>query len=819
MNYLLIVESPSKCQKIESYLNSGQDKYKCIASKGHIRNVENGLKSIHLSPDELTIDFSIIKEKKKHVDEMKKIISKYSHDNIFIATDADREGEAIGWHICIVFDLPISTTKRIVFQEITKTAICNAVRSPQKINMNMVYSQQARQVLDLLIGYKISPFLWKYVYNDKTAALSAGRCQTPALFLCNVPVNTKSEFGVQYKTTASFTSYNLLYFLESDACQLKEESVIMDFLETSKTFQHKWIGLEEKKDAICFHSPSPFNTSSLLQCAASSYGLSPKQTMQLCGELYQEGFITYMRTENTKYSVDFVEKAASFFEKKRIAGSMRKKEEIINTDSINPHEAIRPTNIETECYPGDGHNDPKKELLYRLIWKNTVRSCLRDALFQRYSSYISSAIGGRYIYNLDIPKTIGWKIVDFIYPHDRLLDNCRDIEDEPEESNIEKTNSKETFEQFVSRKNGILFFLKSNQSSIPEIKLNSVIVSPVVVETSQIKKPKRYGEASLIKELEAKGIGRPSTFSGIVETIQGRGYVKKKNIEGTNVTCNEFFLSGRASSKKNEYEISKKQIVKKTGYEKGKLVIEPVGILVADFLMKNFNEIFSYDYTKQMEDKLDVLHEDPRKYFIDVCLECQTHIAELSKKMNKLGKKTYKIDDKWDLTFNKNGPVLKRANIEDDSSIYKFKTVKKEILIDFARLEKGEYALSDLAEIEGDGILGKFGDHDVFLKSGPYGMYIECDGVKKSWKDGDDFLKLLSPEKKNVEQTEKQVELGKGIVRIIDTDISIRKGKYGNYIYFKDDTMNTPRFIQIPSKLKKKIMDVDSNEIKKLVYL
>lgn len=302
--FLLIVESPSKCAKIESYLGS---KYQCISSKGHIREID-GLSSIN-TKDRFQIEYSPIKEKREHIDTLKRTVAKYSPLNILLATDDDREGEAIAWHICHICGLDPAKTKRIVFHEITQPALLAAVNAPTLINLSLVAAQQARQVLDMVVGYKISHLLWRSLGSNRKNALSAGRCQTPALRLvydhqqkyleCRATCVTQV-----HKVSAIFTNRGIKFDLDHN---ITSHSALLDFLEKSKTHEHRLtIG---KTRPSTREPPKPFNTSRLLQIASNTYRLSPKHTMDMCQTLYQSGLITYMRTECQKYSEVFLKKA------------------------------------------------------------------------------------------------------------------------------------------------------------------------------------------------------------------------------------------------------------------------------------------------------------------------------------------------------------------------------------------------------------------------------------------------------------------------------------------------------------------------------
>jgi DNA topoisomerase-1 len=268
--YLVIVESPSKCSKIENYLGP---QYACIASVGHLRYIP-GLKSINIKQN-YNVTYEFIEKKKQHIYDMKNLIQNFNTDNIFIATDDDREGEAIGWHICEIFNLNINTTKRIIFREITKTAITNAVQNPKTINMNIVKSAIARQVLDLIVGYRISPLLWKHIYNNKDNPLSAGRCQTPTLKIIyeNSLIDRKNEYD--HKINGIFTSKKLIFTLNK---HIETKDKIESFLDLSRKHEH--ILSQGKDSKSILNPPKPFNTSKLLQHCSNAMSTSPNIIMK-----------------------------------------------------------------------------------------------------------------------------------------------------------------------------------------------------------------------------------------------------------------------------------------------------------------------------------------------------------------------------------------------------------------------------------------------------------------------------------------------------------------------------------------------------------
>ena len=719
--YLVIVESASKCLKIEAYLGS---QYKCIASNGHIRNIE-GLKSIDTKRN-YEPTFTIPKEKTKHVEQMRIILEMFSKPNIILATDDDREGEAIAWHICETFGLSITETLRIKFNEITKTAILRAVENPIRIDMDLVRAQHARQVLDMLVGFNISPLLWKYLYNDKTNGLSAGRCQTPALRIVYDNEKARTAPELSYKTRGKFTAKNVEFVLSRDFVG-KEDA--MAFISKSIKFKH-YLTIGSPTESVR-GPPKPFNTSRLLQHVSH---LSPKETMALCQTLYQEGHITYMRTDSTKYSKDFLGEARTHVINlwgDKYVGQLDK---IENIDASNPHEAIRVINLETTEISGP---DPRLNTMYKTIWKNTIESCMSDAKYSVTECRISAPDDLFYKSIVEIPLFYGWK------------------------------KQRETGDQNCGT--GMLLYFKSILS-------NPLQYAYIESTVSFSNRHSHFTESSLISKLEDLGIGRPSTFASLVDIIQERGYVKKTNIDGEKYTCIEYKLSSGVVE-----EIKLERI---HGNEKNKLVIQPVGVLIIEFLVKTFETLFSYDYTDQMEKRLDDIAKGKcGVQWYDVCRECHVLIRSLS---NSVTKEKYKIDGEHDLVFTKNGPAISRK-LTDGTNEYK--SVRKDIAIDLDKLRRGEYGMDELIEIPIE-CIGKIGEHDVFIKHGKFGAYAEWGDNKKSVEDIkrpvtiEDIVDCPRPSSSS-------------ILRTLTNDLSIRKGKFGAYAHYQRKDMPKPEFYNI----------------------
>jgi len=734
--HLVIVESPSKCEKIEEYLGS---QYKCIASKGHIRELK-GLTSIKVNENYEPI-FSISPSKSDHVEWMKNAIKQFPKTSIILASDDDREGEAIAWHICEVFSLPVDKTQRIVFHEITKSAIVKAIGSPGLINMNLVKAQHARQVLDILVGFKVSPLLWKYLYNDKDNGLSAGRCQTPALRLVYDNEMEKKDIEQSYKTIGNFTNRDIDFVLSHN--YEDEENLIM-FLEKSIKFEYK-LNIGSPKEVLKA-PPLPFSTSNLLQAASNSLNMSPKETMMHCQSLYQGGFITYMRTESTKYSKEFIETIGSRIDEMYGDKYKGNTKPITNFNNVDPHEAVRVTDVNVK------NLDVKDRMssLYRLIWNNTYESCMATACYEATQVIITAPENHHYVNTIEIPQFLGWK---------------RHKED-IKENTTNQNNGKST-----------LLYLKSLISGSGSLHCNK-IRSLVSFKN----KHSHHSESGLIKKLEELGIGRPSTFATLVETITDKGYVKKTDIDNGTVTCNEYLLE-----KEN---IIKETIEKSIGKESNKLVIQKTGILIIEFLMKYFESIFSYGYTKTMEDKLDIIAKGNIDEWYRVCDECNNLIKESSKPISKLTKESYKLDDIHEIVFVKYGPTIRYTNKDGK---HEYKKINPRLELDLDKLKSGGYSIDELLAKE-DYCIGKWEDRDVYVCEGRFGRYIEYGDTKKS------IISINKPSNEITMDDLQKIFDGKpnpSILRTLNEDLSVRKGKYGPYIYYKTKQMKNPKFLNI----------------------
>jgi DNA topoisomerase-1 len=769
---LVIVESPAKCKKIEEYLGPG---YKCLASFGHLRQ----LKSLkHLDIDNnFKPTFEVVDDakKQKHVDFLRKEIAKA--DEVILASDDDREGEAIAWHICDLFGLPIETTKRIVFHEITENAIQSAIAHPKIIDMKKVNSQIARQVLDLLVGYNVSPMLWKFISKTSENSLSAGRCQTPALKLVyeNQQEIDGSPAQKVYNTTGYFTNKNIAFDLNK---QFDHETAMSEFLEESANFSHAYSRTDVKR--VFKQPPEPLTTSRIQQLASNELHISPKETMRCCQTLYEAGYITYMRTDSKKYSADFLEDVKKFIvhefslekfinpkiddlsnENKKEVTKPKKTTTSKKASNVPPpqeaHEAIRPTKLAVKNVPDEMSTREKK--LYKMIWETTMESCMAEAEYFSFTSTISTDVDGiKYTLTSELLDFLGWKII-------KNKDSKTAIKDK--EYN---------------------YLLQLRQGQIINYKK---ITAKVTLKNNKM----HYTEAKLVQLLEDNGIGRPSTFSTLIDKIQERGYVKKDDIPGKQVACKDFELEDEALTETNT--------TREFGAEKNKLVIQPLGIIVMEFLNKNFEEMFNYDYTKNMEDDLDKIGRG-EKIWYKLCEDCLKEINKCCEKLVDEKKCEIKIDDKHFYIIGKHGPVIKK--IDDTESGKKnnvsFLPVKEGL--DMKKLEQGEYKLEDLiAPAKQYQIhLGTYKAEPLFLKKGKYGLYATWGQNSKSLSCfGNRPMEnvALADVIEVLERTDAQSSSSSesGIIRIITNNINIRKGKYGDYVFYKTPKMSKPSFLKL----------------------
>ena len=546
MKNLVIVESPAKAKTIEKYL--GRD-FHVLSSVGHIRSIvkktKDGTPPIDVANDFFAV-YEVDPEKKKVISELKKNVKAVGKDNVWLATDEDREGEAIAWHLCKVLDLPIETTKRIVFHEITKDAITNAIKNPRTVDMNLVQAQQARQILDRLVGFELSPVVWQKVPGGK----SAGRVQSPAVRLLVEREREIMKFAgsSQFKVTAVFIHDNQEFKAELNQ-KFDSEAAAHEFLTSLKpaTFTVSDIS----KTPGTRNPAAPFTTSTLQQEANARLGFSSKATMASAQRLYQDGKITYMRTDSVNLSGQAIASATDFI--KRLYGpdySTVRKFKTKSASAQEAHEAIRPTDISRETVASNEYD----QKLYDLIRRRTLASQMSAAKLEKTT--ISIDIQG----------------------NDTL--------------HFEAKGEVITFDGFLRVYGG------GKDEILPKLHTGDTLEThDITARQTFARPPSRYTEGSLVKKLEDLGIGRPSTYATIIDTVQTRGYVEKGDSEGQPRDVIVLSYNGE--------EVSRDIVQEKTGSTRGKLIPTPSGELIADFLTDHFTQIVDYDFTANVETEFD----------------------------------------------------------------------------------------------------------------------------------------------------------------------------------------------------------------------
>ena len=548
---LVIVESPAKAKTIEKYLGSD---FHVLSSIGHIRSIvkktKDGTPPIDVKND-FYAHYEVDPEKKKVITELKKAVKAVGKDNVWLATDEDREGEAIAWHLCKVLDLPPETTKRIVFHEITKDAITQAIKQPRMVDMNLVQAQQARQILDRLVGFELSPVVWQKVPGGK----SAGRVQSPAVRLLVEREREIMQFEgtSQFKVTALFLHDGQEFKAELNQ-RFDTEKEAQNFLENLReaTFTVSTVS----KTPGMRNPAAPFTTSTLQQEANAKLGFSSKATMAAAQKLYQAGKITYMRTDSVNLSGQAIAAATDFI--KRLYGpeySTVRKFKTKAAGAQEAHEAIRPTDITRESVSSNEYD----QKLYDLIRRRTLASQMSPAKLEKTTVVIT--ISGQ------------------------------------KEPHFEAKGEVIVFDGFLRVYGG------GKEEILPKLASGDTLEThSITARQTFARPPARYTEGSLVKKLEDLGIGRPSTYATIIDTIQTRGYAEKGTGEGEPRDVIVLHYNGET--------VERDVIQEKTGANKGKLMPTPSGELIADFLGDHFTQVVDYGFTANVEEEFDQIASD-----------------------------------------------------------------------------------------------------------------------------------------------------------------------------------------------------------------
>ena len=721
---LVIVESPAKAKTIEKYL--GKD-YKVSSCYGHIRDLAKDDKSID-KENGFVPSYIPSPDKKKVIKELKSL--KKNSEKVFLATDNDREGEAIAWHLKEILNLKEEEYERIIFREITKKAVLNSIENPLKIDMGLVNAQQARRVLDRLVGFEISPILWKKIKRG----LSAGRVQSVAVKFVVDRENEISVFNPEssFKTTANFSLNNEEFPAELNI-RFKNKEESENFLNDCKETNFKVKNIEKKPSK---RSPSaPFTTSTLQQEASRKIGFSPSLTMSTAQRLYEAGHITYMRTDSVNLSDEALENSKSVIESNY--GNDYFKRRVYKTKSNSAqeaHEAIRPTNFTLD---NAGKTDTEKKL-YNLIWRRTLASQMSESLFERTIVNINN--GSKYEF-----KASGEIMV---------------------------------FDGFLKLYNENL----ENTKLLPKLEKGSTLkAEEILCKQVFTKHPPRYSEASLIKKMEDSGIGRPSTFAETVRKIKEREYVVKEERDGKIIKSNEI----RLISNNISHEIKDE----KTGFEKNKIYPTNMGMFVTEYLNENFNSSFmDYSFTAKTESQLDQIAYKGRNWnnmieeFYTIFSQLYKNVPEERYQLEKeLGEYEGK---KMIARVAKFGPVIQIGDKEDsDEGFPKYFNMSPEQLIRHISINEAIDIINKKQENNSLPIF-EYEKGNIELKNGRYGFYLRFND--KNYKI--DKEKYIEPKNITLEEAieivNTPIEKSKDILKEFDNGLQIRLGKYGKPPYF-----------------------------------
>ena len=735
---LVIVESPAKAKTIQKFLGNG---YEVKSSFGHIRDLQDKKLSVDVERN-FTPEYVIPSDKKKVVAELKKAAA--SASTVWLASDEDREGEAISWHLFETLGLNEAHTRRIVFHEITKDAIVNAVRNPRSIDMNLVNAQQARRVLDRLVGFELSPVLWRKIQPK----LSAGRVQSVALRLV-----VEREKEIMAFENEAFYKVEAFFHPAGFPAAVKVKAVLdtkFKTIDEAREFLQDCIGAEftvsdvEKKEATRFPA-APFTTSTLQQEAARKLRFPVSMTMRVAQSLYERGLITYMRTDSTNLSTLALGAAKKF-----ITGnfgpeySKTRQFKTHSKGAQEAHEAIRPTYIENTEIEGTA----QEQKLYNLIWKRTVASQMADAKVLNTTLRVASDKRSEK-FNAQATQV--------------LFDGFLKLY-------IEGTDNQEAEEEEVM---------------LPDLQVGTKMEEKGInAECKFTAAPPRYSEATLVKKLEELGIGRPSTYAPTIATLTtGRGYIVKGDKEGKKITVNDLELRNGNISEKSKTET--------VGAERGRLLPQEIGMIVTDYLEKNFTDIMGYDFTANVEKEFDQI-ADGNLVWNDVIGAFYTpfhkkvdevlHDGNYSHVSKELG--TDSEGNKITAKFGKFGPYIQKGEGEKAQ----YASLGKDQLIENITLEDA------LKMFQLPRTVGEYNGVEVIALKGRFGPFLKYGDRNFSIPRGKDPLKITLDEcAAIIEDGLSKTAANSVMAEYKDSDIQVINGRYGPYIKHAGSNYKIPK--------------------------
>ena len=752
---LVIVESPAKAKTIEKFL--GAD-FKVMSSYGHIRDLKK--KELSIDMDTMLPAYVIPKEKEKLVSELKASAKKAK--KIWLASDEDREGEAISWHLCEVLGLDEKKTSRIVFHEITKPAILAAIEHPRHLDMNLVNAQQARRMLDRLVGFKLSPVLWRKV----KPALSAGRVQSVAVRLI-----VEREREIQQFKSEPYYRVNAIFGLtRKDGSQVEVKAELdkrftnhdeaVAFLELCRNAEFSVEAIQKKP---LKRSPAPpFTTSTLQQEAARKLGFSVSQTMMVAQHLYENGLITYMRTDSVNLSNLAIGTAKE--EITKLYGEEYSQPHNFHTHSKGAqeaHEAIRPTYISNATIDGTA----QEKRLYDLIWKRTVASQMADAQIEKTTVTIRISA--------DDPTLAHFVANGEVVTFDGFLKVYRESTDD--DDNNMNANAADADNNFSHH--------------LPVMAVNDVLSRREITSTERFSQgPARYTEASLVHKMEELGIGRPSTYAPTISTIQQREYVQKGDRKGEERSYTINTLRGIQITEKTKVEV--------TGNEKGKLLPTDIGIVVNDFLIENFPDIMDYNFTARVEQQFDQIAEGKEPWTdmmrnFDSRFEPDVEKVINARSEHKAGERQLGNDPKTGrpvfVKIGRFGPVV-QIGAADDEQKPQFAQLPADKRMD-------EITLDEALELfKLPRTVGQFEGSDVVIGAGRFGPYVLHNKKYTSLPKTEDPMTVTLDTAIKLIEEKRQQEAQRHIKQFDeDAKLEILNGRYGPYIAYDGKNYRIPK--------------------------
>ena len=760
---LVIVESPAKAKTIEKFLGSD---YKVMSSYGHICDLKK--KDLSINIDTFEPIYEIPSDKKKVVSELKEAAKKA--EMVWLASDEDREGEAISWHLFETLGLKPEKTKRIVFHEITKNAILHAIETPRDIDTNLVYAQQARRVLDRIVGFKLSPILWRKV----KPSLSAGRVQSVAVRLIVEREREIKEFvpEASYKVVAifKFDADGTTHDVRADySVRFKTKKEAQAFLEKCKGAQFTVSDISTKP--IRKIPAPPFTTSTMQQEATRKFGFTVMQTMMLAQRLYESGKITYMRTDSVNLSTLCIDSC-----RKVISESMG--DEYVKSRQYTQkakgaqeaHEAIRPTYMDNQSIDGTA---PEKRL-YELIWKRTIASQMADAEIEKTTVSITSP-------QLEGEFSVSGETVKF----DGFLKVYRETRDDDAE--------------------------QTEVQGLPEFKKGAILQFTQISAFERFTQhPQRFNEAALVHKMEELGIGRPSTYAPTIGTIQQREYVLREDIEGTKRECDMLRLENG--------EIKEQTITEVYGTEKSKLVPTDIGMVVNDFLIDYFPDIMNYNFTAQVEKEFDDIAEGDKQWkdvistFYDK-FSPSVNNAMTIKNEHKVGERVLGTDPisgkPVSVKIGRYGPIVQIGTAEDEDKP-RFAQMKKGQTIETITLDEA------LELFRLPRTLGEFEGSTVSVGTGRFGPYIRHDNFYVSLNGVADPLTITLEEAVRMIQDKRDAESKKVLKTFAgNKELEVMNGRYGAYIAYQGSNYKIPKNVDPASLTEDECMDIIKRQIEK----